>query len=117
MKTKLMNFRVEELVHTRIKRAAQAAHESVTDFLLGAAALRMKAMAGEPCPVDPLDQAFAELFRSGRVAPLNAAERAQLQSFARRKAGGKLKTLGSDEVLADIDAETGRKRSHFRKRA
>jgi uncharacterized protein (DUF1778 family) len=110
MKTKLVNFRVDELAHAKIKRAALAAHESVTDFLLSGAAMRMKAMAGQAKAVDPLDEAFNELFQSGQISPLTASERALVKSYSARKAAGKLKIVDSGHVLANIDKELGQNR-------
>jgi hypothetical protein len=102
MKTKLVNFRVEAPVHAKIKRAAQAAHQTVTEFLLAGAAMRMRALARKAIPADPLDEAFEELFRAGKVSALSASERELVKGYEGRKAAGTLKTQSAKSVLAEI---------------
>jgi hypothetical protein len=108
MKTKLMNFRVEESVYAKIKRAAEAAHETMTDFLLTGAAMRMKAMKDEPEVIDPIGDAFDELFRSGKVSPLTDEEKEIVRDFEARKAAGTYKTVPIEQVIAELDAQIAR---------
>jgi len=105
MKTKLINFRVEETEFSKIKRVSAATQTSVTDMIRAGLTLFMKSVATKTPAENPMDQAFNGLLGSGKIVPLTPMERDLVASHEARKSAGTLKTISSARVLAEIDAE------------
>jgi hypothetical protein len=104
MKTRLINFRVEEDEFLRIKRVSEAMHKPVTEMIRAGLALFMSAAAAEPAVEDPNAKAFKGLLASGKVSPLTPAERKLVAEYRQAKATGTLRTVDAETVLAGIDA-------------
>ncbi len=102
MKTALVNLRVPQETRDVLKKAAATARESLSQFLLKGALLRIQTGATPASPQDPFVAAWDRAIKSGAVSKLSRDDKTFVTKLQRAEKQGKTQRVALKDGLRRI---------------